>query len=118
MTVVARKRINRVVTFFLENGDERPERRGDSRITPVQCDIQNSIKEHIKSLRVSQSHYNRKKSEKQYLPSYLSIAELWRVWTCSKCLEYEKKIAAGAGEEIACEYKLHKLRAQRFYQEL
>lgn len=75
-----RKRINGVSKHFFETGRAKPEMRGGSRQTEQQLTVTESIVDFIKKLKVTESHYGRGKSQRQYLPSELNITKLWRMW--------------------------------------
>lgn len=52
------------------------ENRGGNRTEPKFRDQKDSIRSFIKSLKVTESHYNRKKSKRLYLPAELSVKKL------------------------------------------
>lgn len=75
---------HRVLGIFLRfKGDATMipvETRGGSRKEHLFADKRNAVIAYIKKLKMSESHYNRNKSTRMYLPSELSIAKLSRAY--------------------------------------
>lgn len=149
ITSVTHKRLNTISQHFLEIEESPTERRGGSR--RFRQDISKSIKGHIKSFPVQESHYDRKGSCRQYLASNLSISQMYRMRRddrraknlftvqystyrkifrekfnlsfrtprtdiCGTCESYYHKIRAGIDKhENQLQWKLHKVRAKKFY---
>lgn len=69
----------------MDHGTERKENRGGNRQHEEDIETAESIREHISSFQVRESHYGRGKSMKQYLAPELSIAKMWRLWKKTRC---------------------------------
>lgn len=76
---VAKHRVNAVAKIIHE-GRVPKESRGGDRISRKTEDKKNKIREFIRNLRGTESHYNRKKSVRIYLAANLSIAKLHRIY--------------------------------------
>lgn len=57
-----------------------PENRGGNRQHPEDEEVTDSIIDHIRKFPITESHYGRDKSCKQYLPESLSVPKMWRLW--------------------------------------
>lgn len=64
----------------MENGRSRPENCGGNRQHPQDVEVTGSIIDHIKKFPVTESHYGRDKSCKQYLSESFSVPKMWRLW--------------------------------------
>ena len=88
LLITGPKRVNHIAQQFFEFGDTKKELRGGSRENASQVEIRLSIIEHIKRLHVTDSHYGREKSLRQYLSSNLNLTKLWRMWKDERLLYY------------------------------
>lgn len=70
----------------MKTGAFPKEKRGGSRIRADDVTVTDSIISHISSFYVTESHYMRNKSLRQYLPCELNVKKMWRMWK----LEREK----------------------------
>lgn len=62
------------------NGTGVTENRGGNRKEATYRDAKNDVRDFIRTLRVSESHYGRKKSRRLYLSCDLSVRELVRLY--------------------------------------
>lgn len=72
--------MNAVAKHLFTTGDDRPEKRGGARQSDEQKEIRESMVAFIKTFKVQRSHYGRAKSKRQYLPCYLNIRCMFKMW--------------------------------------
>lgn len=77
-----RKRLNRLATYFLENGTPRKEQRGGKRQTESQKEAYDSVIHFLQQFEniAMESHYSRGKTKRLYLSPLLSTRQLWLHW--------------------------------------
>ena len=77
---IGKTRVQNIAKYFNEHGTPRKKRGGDKK-SVVFRDKRNGVKDFLKSLPGRESHYNRNKSRKLYLPSELkNIKNVWKMY--------------------------------------
>lgn len=84
ITQLGQRRINGLSAHFMKTGEAKQEQRGGSRRTQQHVDTTESIVTFIKKFKVSESHYKRRTSARQYLDSTLTLVKLWKAWKAWK----------------------------------
>lgn len=102
---ISRFRVNRLARANHDNGKRFVERRGGSRKTYSDEEVDASITEWIKNYKCRESHYGRGKSVRSYLPPTLTISKMWRSW---------KNARSENGEKLASISKFKKIFYSRF----
>lgn len=82
ITGIGPTRLRRIACHFNNTGTPPTEKRGGKRGSEKFVELQDSAVQFIKSFKVRESHYSRKKHTqcRQYLPSELSIASMYKMW--------------------------------------
>lgn len=80
-TGVSKDRVSRVVKYFSEHGEARPERRGGARKVDENMEKREAIVQHVSSFMCKASHYARRATPgRKYLPSELSVAKMHQLF--------------------------------------
>ncbi|KAJ8377631.1 hypothetical protein AAFF_G00255400 [Aldrovandia affinis] len=90
---INRYRVNRLARYYHTTGRQQQERRGGSRKTAKDREIDDSIVDWIKRYKCRESHYGRGKSVHSYLPPSLNLSKMWGAWK-SDCQGNDKPIAS------------------------
>lgn len=77
---LSKYRVNMVCKRHLETGEPASEKRGGDTKSHKYEDKKKSVKEFIERLAITESHYCRGNSKRQYLSSDLNISKLWRMY--------------------------------------
>ncbi len=75
-----RRRLNKFVKNFYELGESPTEKRGRSRQTEEHRRIRASMVDHTSKFKVTESHYGRAKSKRQYLQCDFSLKKMFNMW--------------------------------------
>lgn len=86
---ISNKRLWNIANKIKAGTDVKETRGGDRKSKKSETKRSEVIK-FINSLKATESHYDRKKSKRLYLPSHLSIAKLWR--TYNECTDKDKNV--------------------------
>ncbi len=93
--IIGKTRLRRLGHNFSMTGQSPKENRGGYRPNEKYDRLHSSIIAFIKTLTVRQSHYSRRKTTRQYLPSELTITKLYKMW-CDKQKAENKPTASKA----------------------
>lgn len=76
---ISLKRLH-TITKGIMSGEDIKEKRGGDHRSAQNLDKRNKVKEFIGQLKATESHYNRSKSKRLYLPANLNITRLWKMY--------------------------------------
>ena len=80
-TGVSKDRVSRVVKYFSEHGEARPERRGGTRNASEKAEKRQAVMQHVSSFMCKASHYARRGAPgRKYLPSDLSVTKMHQLF--------------------------------------
>lgn len=80
-TGVSKDRVSRVVKYFSQHGEARPECRGGTRIVDEKMENRQAVVQHVSSFMCKASHYARRGAPgRKYLPSDMSVTKMHRLF--------------------------------------
>lgn len=77
---ISNRRVQRICKKFVETGESPRERRGGDRVSIKYAEKKEAVKMFIGKLEFIESHYTREKSTRFYLPSDLTVRNLWTAY--------------------------------------
>lgn len=78
---VSGSRVSRLVDYFKEHGEARPERRGGTRHADEKMEKRQTVVQHVSSFMCKASHYAcRGAPGKKYFPSDMSVAKMYHLF--------------------------------------
>ena len=96
MPHIGQKRLNSYTSHLFTTGTLRTERHGGARLIEKHTDTKTSIIDHIKKLRVVQSHLGHGSLYRQYLSPTLNVRRICMMWK----LEEKKKRSSTIPEVV------------------
>ncbi|CAH1102789.1 unnamed protein product [Psylliodes chrysocephalus] len=79
------------ITRNIRFGSDIKERRGGYRRSKKNDEKREEVKKFLGKLRARESHYNRQKSKRLYLPAHFNIKKLWKLYNASVAESYRVK---------------------------